>query len=67
MLDSEGTAAGEVIANMTVEDVQNAIEQEETREKILRQGNPAPPIVGTSSAQKFLCILQGNGAHSTSC
>ena len=54
MLDSEGTAAGEVIANMTVEDVQNAIEQEETREKILRQGNPAPPIVGTSSAQKFL-------------
>ena len=33
-----GTATGEIIANMTVEEVQKAVSQEEEREKCIKQG-----------------------------
>ena len=58
MLDSKGTAAGEVIAKMTVEDVQNAVAQEEAREASLRQGNSMPPVACSSGAHKFLSAVR---------
>ena len=52
---SSAPATGEIIANMSVEEVQQAVLQEEEREKCLRQGvTYVKPTTGTTNAHQFL-------------
>ena len=41
-INSKGTSTGEIIANMSVDDVKEAVPEEEQRENYLRKGGPGP-------------------------